>query len=402
MIATMQTARIAPLDIAFFGSSFLSAYWNSAATYYRGIIHALAQRGHRVTFYEPDAFDRQKHRDMDPPSWCRIVVYSPESEQRVLDVLERARGADVIVKASGVGIHDELLERAIPEVASAAATTIFWDVDAPATLARIENDPADPLAALVGKYDVVLTYGGGDLIVSRYMALGARACHPVYNALDPDTHHPLDPDSRFAGDLGFLGNRHADREARFDEFFIRAAWLLPDRQFLLGGNGWEDEPMPPNIRCFGHIHTRDHNAFNSTPLAMLNISREAMASSGYFPAKRLFEAAGAGACVITDDWEGIEQFLEPGRECLVARSADDVARHIRSMDMMKAATIGDLARRRILREHTYLNRAVEVEAILAGQVAPALRTGRTSIGALEGGLADLPARHAQTSTGATS
>ena len=35
----------AGLDIAFFGSSLVSAYWNGAATYYRGIIRALAERG---------------------------------------------------------------------------------------------------------------------------------------------------------------------------------------------------------------------------------------------------------------------------------------------------------------------------------------------------------------------
>jgi spore maturation protein CgeB len=370
MIATPQTARIAPLEIAFFGSSLVSAYWNGAATYYRGIIHALAQRGHRITFYEPDAFERQKHRDMDDPPWCRVVVYSPESERHVLEQLEQARRADVIVKASGVGVHDQLLEQAVPQIANAAAMTIFWDVDAPATLARIENDAADPLRNLVPAYDVVLTYGGGDPIVSRYLALGARGCHPIYNALDPATHFPVDPDARFAADLAFLGNRLPDRERRVEEFFLRAAALLPDRRFILGGNGWQDKPMPDNLCYLGHVYTRDHNAFNSTPLAVLNISRESMASTGFSPATRVFEAAGAGACLITDAWEGIELFLEPGRECLVARDAEDVARHLRSLDMMKAATIGDLARRRILREHTYQQRAAQVEEILAGATAP--------------------------------
>jgi glycine C-acetyltransferase len=55
----------APLQIAFFGSSLLSAYWNGAATYYRGIVRALSDRGHRITFYEPDAYGRQTHRDID-------------------------------------------------------------------------------------------------------------------------------------------------------------------------------------------------------------------------------------------------------------------------------------------------------------------------------------------------
>jgi spore maturation protein CgeB len=382
MIATPQTARIAPLNIAFFGSSLVSAYWNGAATYYRGVIHALAQRGHQITFYEPDAFERQKHRDMDDPDWCRVVVYSPEDEREVLGLLERARTADVIVKASGVGVHDALLERAVPELAAPVATTIFWDVDAPATLARMEGNPRDAFRADLRKYDLILTYGGGEPVVRRYTRLGARMCHPIYNALDSSTHFPLDPDSRFAADLGFLGNRLPDRESRVEEFFLRAASLLPDRQFLLGGNGWHDKPMPENVRYTGHVYTRDHNAFNSTPLAVLNISRESMAETGFSPATRVFEAAGAGACLITDDWEGIELFLEPGRECLVARDAEDVARHLRNMDMLKAATIGDLARRRLLREHTYQHRAAEFEEVLADRADRVLRRGVQATGRL--------------------
>src|SRR3954453_15350403 len=106
------------LDISFFGSSLVSAYWNGAATYYRGIVRALHDRGHRITFYEPDAFERQKHRDIDDPAWAKVVVYSAQSEADVLATVERARGADLVVKASGVGVHDELLERAVLDLKS--------------------------------------------------------------------------------------------------------------------------------------------------------------------------------------------------------------------------------------------------------------------------------------------
>ena len=175
------------MRIAFYGSSLLSAYWNGAATYYRGLLSQLAARGHAVTFYEPDAFDRQRHRDLDDPEWAEVVVYPAEREEQVLATVERAGGTDVVVKASGVGVHDELLEAAVLELD--APLTVFWDVDAPATLARLEGDPADALRALVPRFDIVLTYGGGDPVVARYSALGARDCVPVYNAVDPETHH---------------------------------------------------------------------------------------------------------------------------------------------------------------------------------------------------------------------
>ncbi|MFL5391172.1 MAG: hypothetical protein ACJ79C_20750, partial [Myxococcales bacterium] len=234
---------IEQLRIAFFGSSLVSAYWNGAATYYRGIIRALHERGHRVTFYEPDAYDRQKHIDLPPPDWARVVVYPGEGEEGVLRCVREAATADLVVKASGVGVFDELLEAKVLELSRPGTRVVFWDVDAPATLERMEANPADPFRALVPRYDLILTYGGGDPVVRAYRRFGARECVPIYNALDPSTHHPVEPDPRFGCDLAFLGNRLPDREARVEDFFLRAAALVPDARFLVGGNGWHDKPM---------------------------------------------------------------------------------------------------------------------------------------------------------------
>jgi spore maturation protein CgeB len=193
---------------------------------------------------------------------------------------------------------------------------------------------------------------------------GTQRCVPVYNALDPQTHHPVPADPRFAVDLAFLGNRLPDREARVEEFFLRPAALLPERRFLLGGSGWEGKRLPANVVDLGHVYTADHNALNRTPLAVLNVCRESMAANGWSPATRVFEAAGAGACLITDAWEGIEAFLEPGREVLVARDGAEVAGHLRSLDAVTARDIGERALRRTLQEHTYAHRASLVEATL--------------------------------------
>jgi spore maturation protein CgeB len=366
------------LNIAFFGSSLVSAYWNGAATYYRGILRALAERGHRITFYEPDAFERQQHRDIPDPDWARVVVY-PADQRGALRALDDARGADLMVKASGVGVFDELLEAAVLELREPGRLAIFWDVDAPATLDRLEKSPRDPFRPLVPRYDFVLTYGGGDPVVAAYKRFGARECVPIYNALDPTTHFPVDPEPRFAADLGFLGNRLPDREARVEEFFLKAAARCPERRFLLGGSGWADKPMPANVKYLGHVYTRDHNAFNVTPLAVLNISRESMARYGFSPATRVFEAAGAGACLITDAWEGIEMFLEPEREVLVAADGEEVAARLRDLDPETARRIGRAARRRILAEHTYAHRAAQVESVL-GLATPAGAGARSNTG----------------------
>jgi spore maturation protein CgeB len=345
------------MKIAWFGSSLVSSYWNGAATYYRGLVRALAARGHTVTFYEPDAYDRQAHRDLDDPAWAEVVVWEPR-EVVARRLVRGAREADVIVKASGVGVLDDVLEDAI--AALDGPTRIFWDVDAPATLAAA----GERFAALIASFDLVLTYGGGEPVVERYLELGARHCVPVYNALDPETHHPETPDPRFAADLGFLANRLPDRETRVDEFFLRAARLAPGRRFLLGGAGWEGKLLPGNVTWLGHIGTAEHNVFNATPLAVLNVTRDSMVANGWSPPTRVFEAAGAGACLITDAWAGIEEFLEPGVEVLVAENGHDVAGHVEGLSLDMAVRVGAAARERVLRDHTYERRAAQVEDVL--------------------------------------
>ncbi|MFL9825739.1 glycosyltransferase [Rhodoplanes sp. SY1] len=360
------------MRLRFFGSSLVSSYWNGAATYYRGLLKALAAHGVDVVFYEPDAYQRQQHRDIADPAWARVVVYPATAEgwRRALD--EAGRDADLLVKASGVGVFDRELEIAVPSAVRPGAACVYWDVDAPATLDAVAANPNDHLRDAIPRYDLVFTYGGGEPVVDAYTALGARACVPIYNAVDPDTHHPVAPRDEWRCDLGFLGNRLPDREARVEDFFLGAAARLPARSFLLGGAGWEDKPMAANVRRLGHVGSADHNAFFCSSLATLNINRASMARYGFSPPTRVFEAAGAGACLITDRWEGIDQFLEPEREILVADSGAEVAALLDGLDAATARRIGVAGHARVLAEHTYAHRARTVLDRLGIPARPSL------------------------------
>ena len=356
------------MNIAFYGSSLLSSYWNGAATYYRGLLGALAPLGYHITFYEPDAFDRHSHRDSEPPDWARSVVY-PATPDGLRSVLAEAGSADLVIKASGVGVFDDELLVGIVSHARPGALRAFMDVDAPATLASVQANPSHPMHHALPHLDLVLTYGGGPPVVEAYTRLGARVCVPIYNALDPLTHHPAPTASRFAADLSFLANRLPDREARVEAFFLDAAARCPAQSFLLGGNGWHDKAMPGNVRPIGHVGTADHNSFNCSALAVLNVARDSMAAVGFSPATRVFEAAGAGVCLITDAWEGIELFLQPGTEVLVARDGADVAEHLQALTPARARAIGEAGRARVLAEHTYARRAVILDTLLRDTTA---------------------------------
>src|SRR5262249_15781499 len=223
--------RSGRMRIFVFGSSITSSYWNGAATYYRGLYKELHALGHRITFAEPDAYGRQQQRDREDFSYVHSIIYQQEDDLPAL--LEKARACDLVVKHSGIGAFDSLLEEKVLECASANTRVAFWDVDAPATLARMQAKPNDPFLRLVPEYDFIFTYGGGPPVVEQYLRLGAANCYPVYNALDPETHFPVRPDPDLLCDLAFVGHRLPDRELRVEEFFLRAAALAPDLHFLL-------------------------------------------------------------------------------------------------------------------------------------------------------------------------
>jgi spore maturation protein CgeB len=184
------------------------------------------------------------------------------------------------------------------------------------------------------------------------------------------THFRVQPDPRFACDLVLLANRLPDRERRVETFFFGPARALSESRFLLGGSGWGDLAVPPNVTYLGHVSTLQHNALNSSALAVLNVARDSMADVGWSPATRIFEAAGAGACVVTDAWRGIEDFLAPDREILVARDGDEVARIVRGLTPERARSVGEASRRRVLADHTYATRARQVEDLLAHHSFP--------------------------------
>lgn len=366
------------MKIFAFGSSIVSSYWNGAATYYRGCYKYLARLGYQVTFAEPDAYGRQEHRDSDDFSYVTSLVYQPREKDGGADLdrmLRLAREADIVVKHSGIGCDDRELERRVPAECSDAAMTFIWDVDSPATIHRMQADPSDALAQSAGGYDAILSYGGGPMARDGFLQFGARAYYSMYNGLDPETHFPVPADPSLACDVCFLGNRLPDREARVEELFLRAAAMAPDQSFLLGGEGWSDKPMPSNVRYIGHVPTADHNRVNCSAGMVLNINRSSMADFGFSPPTRVFEVSGAGSCMLCDDWPGLEDCFEPGREILVVRRAEDVVAALHAHKAKARTAIGRAFHRRGLRDHTYAQRAAQAD--FAFRECSARRLGQT-------------------------
>ncbi|MHB8736207.1 MAG: glycosyltransferase family protein, partial [Terriglobales bacterium] len=110
--------------------------------------------------------------------------------------------------------------------------------------------------------------------------------------------------------------------------------------------------------------TAHHNRLNASARLVLNLNRDRMAACGFSPPTRIFEAAGAGACVVTDAWPGIEQFFTPGEDIVVVATPEELQYVLRTMSAEAARAMGARMRRRALREHSYVQRAAQVDAVL--------------------------------------
>ena len=350
------------MKVFVFGSSITSSYWNTAANYYRGIYKNLADFGFQITFAEPDPYPWQSHRDDGDYSYVEVVIY--DSPYDLPSLFKQATSADVVIKHSGGGTDDAALDQRLLDCRSINTQVAFWDIDPVATLAAVEADSRHRLRALIPEYDYIFTNAGGPRLMERYEALGARACHPIYNALDSTSYYPVPPDPEYACDLLLIADRAAVDQKRVQDFFFAAAELAPEFTFAVAGGGWDSQTSTPTIHCLGDIRECDRNRLNGSARMVLNLTREAVAETGFSPTSRLFEAAGAGACVITDPWKGVETFFEPGCEILVAHNAGEIVDLLRTVDTRLAGEIGSAMRRRAIQEHTYSLRALLVREIL--------------------------------------
>jgi spore maturation protein CgeB len=328
---------------------------------WRGLCRALGERGHDVTFYERDVPYYAAHRDLHDPAGCRLRLYASWD-----DVRDEARAA---LRDADVGMATSYCADGQAACAlvldSYARLRVFYDLDTPVTLARLQRGeqvsyvPEDGL----GRFDLVLSYTGGRALTELRTRLGARQTAALYGSVDPHAHCRVDTPEMPRAALSYLGTFAADRQQRLEELFIEPARRRPGRRFVLGGSQYPpDFPWTENMYYVRHMPPPMHPAFYSSSAITLNVTRAAMAEMGYCPSGRLFEATACGTPVLTDMWAGLDCFFEPGREVLVANNTNDALDALDLSDV-ELQRVSDAARERTLAEHTAVCRAREMEGI---------------------------------------
>jgi spore maturation protein CgeB len=338
--------------IVVLGLSITSSWGNGHATNYRGLCGALRQRGHDVLFLERDKPWYASTRDFDAP-WVRVY----DSVQELAQWADAVRRADLVVVGSYVPDGIEVAEWAL---AAGDGVVAFWDIDTPVTAAALERGDCEHLTReLVPRFDLYLSFTGGPLLDR----LGARDARAFWCLVDPVRYAPVDVPVRW--DLGYLGTYSDDRQPTVEALLLEPARNLPERRFVAAGPMYPDSiAWPANVERIENVAPDDHPAFYCAQRLTLNVTRADMVEAGWSPSVRLFEAAACGTPIVSDWWQGLDAFFEPGREILVARDSDDVERHLR-LDGGTLRELGLRARRRVLAEHSAETRAAELEELVA-------------------------------------
>ena len=350
------------MKLVIFGLTISSSWGNGHATLWRGLIGGLARCGVRVVFFERDVDYYAHNRDLQSLSTGELILY-PDWASISARARRELADADVAMITS----YCPDAESAARLMASAfGGVSTYYDMDTPVTLARLAaGEPVDYIPSCgLGQFDLVLSYTGGEALSALRRELGARVARPLYGHVDPEAHARKSPDRRFTADLSYIGTYAADRQPVVEALFVEPARRRPERRFVLAGSGYPaDFPWTDNIWFVRHLPPAEHPAFYSSSRLTLNATRADMAAMGWCPSGRLFEAAACGCPVLSDTWEGLDEFFIPGREILTAETSDEASGALDLTDA-ELRRIGAAARERVLADHTSDRRAAELIGML--------------------------------------
>jgi spore maturation protein CgeB len=359
-----QSQAAVTMKLVIFGLTISSSWGNGHATLWRALCGALAKRNTQVVFFEKDVPYYAQHRDhWEMPEGSELVLYSSWEAIRPL-AAKHLEDADAAMVTSYCPDGKEASQLVCE---SNAEVKCFYDLDTPVTFSKLdagEDVPYLPADGL-GGFDLVLSYTGGAALTELQSRLGAKSVAPLYGSVDPAVHFPVAPAAHYRADFSYLGTYAADRQEMLERLFIAPAAQFPEKRFVIGGAQYpSDFPWGANIFFVRHLPPAEHPAFYCSSRLTLNVTRKAMAEMGYCPSGRLFEAAACGVAMVSDWWEGLDEFFTPGREILIARSSEEAIQALQISDA-EAARISRAGREKTLSCHTAEHRAIDLENALA-------------------------------------
>ncbi len=346
------------MKIVILGLSITSSWGNGHATTYRGLVRELCALGHDVLFLERDVPWYAKHRDLAQPSFGRTELYADVEELRDRFAND-VRDADFVIVGSyvpdGVQVGEWVCN-------TARGATAFYDIDTPVTLAKLARGDYEYInPQLIPKYNVYLSFSGGKTLRVLEHDWGSPCARPLYCSVDPELYFPEVALPKY--DLSYLGTYSDDRQPGVERLLVEPARRWNEGRFVVAGPQYPSTiAWPQNVQRIEHLPPAQHRGFYNASRWTLNITRADMIQMGHSPSVRLFEAAACSTPIISDWWEGLDEFFVPNREIMIAHSTEEALHFLREIGDEERQQIGQRARQRVLERHTAHHRATELES----------------------------------------
>lgn len=355
------------MKLTVIGLSITSSWGNGHATTFRALLKAFRDRGHQIDFLEKDVPYYARHRDLAEPGFCNVILYKDfnELKEEHSDII---READAVMVGSyvqgGVAVNELVFS-------VAEGTTIFYDIDTPVTMAKLEAEDFEYIRpGQVRCFDLYLSFSGGPILDHLMDHYKSPAAKPLYCSVDPGLYYPEDLGKKWQ--LGYLGTHSPDRQPAVEELLNQSARYLTEQAFVVAGPQYpEDYVWPSNVERIPHLPPDRHRAFYNAQKFTLNVTRQDMIRAGYSPSVRLFEAAACGIPVISDYWEGLDTFFTFGKEILIAKNWKEAVGFMVGISEEERIAIGERARKKVRHRHTAKVRAEELEHYIISVPSPA-------------------------------
>lgn len=242
----------------------------------------------------------------------------------------------------------------------------YLDGDMPTILPQYAVDRGFKFNYYVGadlsEFDAFFTNSKG--VIPDLVKLGAKNVHPLYYAIDPELFSPVKVDKTI--DVSFFGYGNEYREEWMTKMITIPSKELNGANFTVAGKGFTIDLGNANL--IGDLSYSAFREFCCKSKICLNITRWSHTSVYASATARIFELAGYGACIVSQPYNGIEEWFEPGKEVIVVNSEEEAVDAYKRLlgDEKERGIIASRARERVLKEHTYRERARQVVRVITG------------------------------------
>ncbi len=239
----------------------------------------------------------------------------------------------------------------------------YFDGDVPASLPNMEGFASGfriYQGADLGEYAAFISNSkGGEELLRQ---LGVKNVHTVFYGADPDVFSPISVSAQDI-DVFFYGHGREYRQEWIDNMISEPSRQLSQYQFAVRGTKLGNLGNTEELPYLSFSKLREYVCRSKINLC---ITRDAHASVYASSSSRPFELSAMGACIVANPYLGLEQWFEPGKELLIVHSAEEAIERYKYLLAHDAEriVIGNAARQRVLKQHTFRHRARELLGII--------------------------------------